>query len=169
MYIAWTAAWCCRLPVYSRWKPAAETLISELKLRKRLLDVLFRRGGMVVPESREREREQLRTTIAFFLPVFQMRLESKSSSLSDSKGNSKGLPNPDFYFLCLWRVLQGGRLELLLYETSALFETTFKMLAWPTLCGMEKKKVKNDTTSLKQSWCNSGILSENFTITYDAL
>lgn len=40
------------LPVYSRWNPAAETLISDWKFRYRLFDVLFRSGGMVVPEKR---------------------------------------------------------------------------------------------------------------------
>lgn len=38
------------LPVYSRWNPAAETLMSDWKFRYRLLDVLFSRWGIVVPE-----------------------------------------------------------------------------------------------------------------------
>ena len=38
------------LPVYSRWNPAAETLMSDWKFRYRLLDVLFKRWGLVVPE-----------------------------------------------------------------------------------------------------------------------
>lgn len=43
------------LPVYSRWNPAAETLISDWKFRYRLFDVLLRSGGMVVPEKRNQD------------------------------------------------------------------------------------------------------------------
>jgi hypothetical protein len=40
------------LPVYSRWNPAAETLMSDWKFRYKLLDVLFKRWGIVVPEMK---------------------------------------------------------------------------------------------------------------------
>lgn len=39
------------IPVYSRWKPAAETLMSVWKVKYRLLDVLFSSWGIVVPGS----------------------------------------------------------------------------------------------------------------------
>lgn len=39
------------IPVYSKWKPAADTLMSDWKVRYRLLDVLFSSWGIVVPES----------------------------------------------------------------------------------------------------------------------
>lgn len=51
------------VPVYSRWNPAAETLISELKLRYRLLEVLFRSGGMVVPKNWKTGKEGWRSSI----------------------------------------------------------------------------------------------------------
>lgn len=37
------------IPVYSKWKPAAETLMSDWKVKYRLLDVLFSSCGIVVP------------------------------------------------------------------------------------------------------------------------
>ena len=37
------------IPVYSRWKPAAETLMSDWKVRNKLLEVLLSSCGMVVP------------------------------------------------------------------------------------------------------------------------
>lgn len=37
------------IPVYSKWKPAADTLMSDWKVRYRLLDVLFSSWGIVVP------------------------------------------------------------------------------------------------------------------------
>lgn len=37
------------IPVYSKWKPAAETLMSDWKVKYRLLDVLFSSWGIVVP------------------------------------------------------------------------------------------------------------------------
>ena len=36
--------------MYSRWNPAAETMMSDWKFRDRLLEVLFKRWGIVVPE-----------------------------------------------------------------------------------------------------------------------
>lgn len=37
------------IPVYSKWKPAADTLMSDWKVRNKLLDVLFSSWGIVVP------------------------------------------------------------------------------------------------------------------------
>lgn len=37
------------IPVYSKWKPAADTLMSDWKVKYRLLDVLFSSWGIVVP------------------------------------------------------------------------------------------------------------------------
>lgn len=55
------------IPAYSRWKPAPETLMSVWKVRYRLLDVLFRIGGMVIPERRFTNTNALltRSTLAF--------------------------------------------------------------------------------------------------------
>lgn len=39
------------IPVYSKWKPAADTLMSVWKVRYRLLEVLFSSWGIVVPLS----------------------------------------------------------------------------------------------------------------------
>ena len=41
------------IPVYSKWKPAAETLMSDWKVKYRLLDVLFNSCGIVVPTNTE--------------------------------------------------------------------------------------------------------------------
>lgn len=41
------------IPVYSKWKPAAETLMSDWKVKYRLLDVLFSSCGIVVPVLQE--------------------------------------------------------------------------------------------------------------------
>jgi len=57
------------IPVYSRWKPAAETLMSDWKVRNRLLDVLFRSWGIVVPVSNSRRQKEFRPRP----PTFQMR------------------------------------------------------------------------------------------------
>lgn len=37
------------IPVYSKWKPAADTLMSDWKVKYRLLDVLFSSWGIDVP------------------------------------------------------------------------------------------------------------------------
>lgn len=49
------------IPVYSKWKPAADTLMSDWKVRNRLLDVLFSSWGIVVPALYKTQRT-VRTT-----------------------------------------------------------------------------------------------------------
>lgn len=69
-------------------------------------------------------------------------------------------PKPTFsFFPVLWRVLGGGRGELLLYETAVLFETTFN--CWIDLLRVAKEKsgVNNNTTLLRQSTGNGALLS----------
>lgn len=57
---------------------------------------------MVVPESRERKRATEDHNHIFF--IFKLRLESKSSLLSDSKENNRGLPNLHFHFFFVCEV-----------------------------------------------------------------
>lgn len=46
------------IPVYSKWKPVADTLMSDWKVKYRLLDVLFSSCGIVVPVSYNKPKKQ---------------------------------------------------------------------------------------------------------------
>lgn len=83
---------------------------------------------MVVPESMERRREQQRTMF-IFLFLFFPGMKANDLSYLTATETTKVSQTYIFTFFFLCSVLEGGREELLLYETSVLFETTFKMLA----------------------------------------
>lgn len=124
------------VPVYSRWNPAAETLISELKLRWRLLDVLFRRGGMVVPANTENKKRS-----AGFWFFF---------SLSDSREKHQNPPTHAFWLfsVCELFLKQGKGITFYLRHVLWL-RALFK--CWFDLLRPAKGKCKVKTAALQQT------------------
>lgn len=64
------------IPVYSKWKPAAETLMSDWKVKYRLLDVLFSSWGIVVPTLDNRKC----SSAHFKTPVYVMYVQNTSKT-----------------------------------------------------------------------------------------